>query len=45
MCGGTAVGREDNGKKDDELNFGCIAIEMHGGYSVVSGRRQLYNHI
>lgn len=39
------MGREDNGKNDDELNFGCVEIEVHGVYSVGSGRRQLYNQI
>ena len=25
--------REDNGKKDNEFNFGCVKIKVHGLFS------------
>ena len=32
VCGGVDVGRQDNGEKDEGLNFGYVEIEVHGGF-------------
>lgn len=45
VCTGIDVGRRDNGKKGDEVNFGYIEIEVHGSYSVGPCGRQLDNQI
>lgn len=38
---GIDIGRENNGKKDDEFNFRYVETEVYGGYSVGLCRKQI----